>query len=75
MISRFDTSRMLNQLLSGLKTKFVNKWIPAVKLEQFVQTYEIVLIKIKMDKQWINLNDKSIWHVQNVESVALRFKN
>ena len=66
---------MLNQYLFGLKTKFVNKWIPAVKLEQFVQTYEIVLIKIKMDKQWINLNDKSIWHVQNVESVALRFKN
>ena len=32
---------MLNQLLSGLKTKFVNKWIPAVKLEQFVQTCEI----------------------------------
>ena len=68
MISRFDTSRMLNQLLSGLKTKFVNKRIPAVKLEQFVQTCEI-------GQQCINLNDKSIWHVQNVESVALRFKN
>ena len=66
---------MLIQYLSGLKTKFVNKWIPAVKLEQFIQTYEIVLIKIKMGKQWINLNDKSIWHVQNVESVALLFKN
>ena len=34
---------MLNQYLSGLKTKFVNKWIPAVKLVQFVQTCEIVL--------------------------------
>ena len=59
---------MLNQYLSGLKTKFVNKWIPAVKLEQFVQTCEI-------GRQCINFHYKSIWRVQKVESVALRCKN